>query len=62
MKKYLEKVALIKADYEYEEGKLQPTPTGQPQLGTPWSCLPLIFWRRKIEKITKIYKKDLEKK
>jgi hypothetical protein len=33
MKKDFKKVALIKTDYE--EGRLQPTPAGHPQLATP---------------------------
>ena len=33
MKKDLEKVALIKTDYD--EGRLQPIPAGNPQLATP---------------------------
>jgi hypothetical protein len=49
MKKDLEKVALMKTDYE--EGKLQPTPAGHPQLATQLFHSPHDIFKKKFDKI-----------
>jgi hypothetical protein len=48
MKKTYKKVALIKTDYE--EGRLQPTQTGHPQLVTPLFLSPHDILKKKIRK------------
>jgi hypothetical protein len=46
MIKDFKKVALIKTDYE--EGRLQPTPAGHPQLATPLFLYPHDILKKKI--------------
>jgi hypothetical protein len=48
MKKYLKKVALIKTGFE--EGRLQPTQAGHPQLATPLFLSPYDSLKKKIRR------------
>jgi hypothetical protein len=59
-KKTLKKVALMKTDYE--EGRLQPTQAGYPQLATPLFLSPHDSLKKNSKKFIEIDEKRLRKK